>query len=166
MNIAPISKTNNTNSNQGFKKTSYNQNFGLFVLADAEAGEVLVDKIIDHGNLTYVKKLVALITLCRNKKEIVYISSKYPAKVYNEAGVRIYQTKDSNWLGVLYMALENVVGKYSSKMTESQNLKQETIGETARRLIDVLKDCPVAEDIQKFFQQQKTSEKVIPSAAA
>lgn len=165
MNIAPINKTNNTSSNQGFKKTSYNQNFGLFVLADAEAGEALVEKIIDHGNLKYVRKLVDFITLCKNKKEIVYINSKNPAKVYNEVGVQIHQTNDLNWLGTLYMALENVVGKDSAKMAESQSLKKETIGEIAKRLVDVLKDCPRIKDIQTFFNPTRASEAATKSAA-
>lgn len=150
MNIAKINGFNSVNSNQNSKKSQSNPNFGLFFLADVEAGETLVEKIIDHGNLTYVKKLVDLIILSKNKKEIIYISSKDTAKVYNEAGVEICPTKDLNWFGALYMALENVVGK-STKITEPQNPKPETIGEIAQRLVDVLKDCPKVRNISDLF---------------
>lgn len=152
MNIARINGFNSVNSNQNSKKSQSKPNFGVFVLADAEAGQVLVEKIIDHGNLKYVKKLVDLINVCKSKKEIVYVSSNDSAKVYNEAGIEICPTKDLNWFGSLYMALENVVGK-STKITESQNPKQETIGEIAKRLVDVLKDCPVVKSVSDLFSK-------------
>lgn len=151
MYISPINRSNNINLNQNTKKAPYKQNFGLFVLADAETAETLVGKIINHGNLNYVRKLVDLITLSKKRKEIIYISGEDPARVYNEAGVQICQTKDLNWFGTLYAALENVAGKYLTTKVEPQNLKQETISEIANRLINTLKDCPKVKNISDLF---------------
>lgn len=153
MKVASVSSINNVSQSQNSKKAACKPNFGLFVLADAEAGEALVEKIIGHGNVNYVSKLVDLITLSKSAKDIVYISSKDSAKVYTPAGLQICPTNGLNEFGALYMALGNVVGKYPTQVTEAKNLKQETIGEVARRLVDVLKDCPMAENIEKFFQK-------------
>ena len=151
MKIVGVSSFNSVNLSQNSKKTADNQNFGKILLADDQACDVLIEKIIDHGNLKYVTRLVDLITLCKGSKDIVYISSKAPAKVYNPTGIQICPTNDSNEFSALYMALKNVVNEQPKK-EEAPKPKEETIGEVVQRLAYVLRNCPVVENIEQFFK--------------
>lgn len=150
MKIARVNSLNNVNSNQKSKRASNNPNFGLFVLADEEVGVRLVEKVLGYyDNLPFARKLVDLIDLCKSTKGIVYTDGKAQVEAYNGEGIQIYQTPNASKLGSLNAALESVVGNHQIKTTEPL----ETIGEIARRLVEILTDCPIVKNIQDFLSK-------------
>jgi hypothetical protein len=154
MYVARLSGLNSVNSSQNSKKTPYRPNFGLFILADAEAGEALVKKVSQCENYSFVGKLLDLIEASKSEKGIVYTDGKALVKAYSDSGSDkpIYKTKTSDLLLGLLTGLESIV-----KGERSLSEIPKGVEEITSRLEKILKDCPIGEKIEEFLSTKPPS---------